>query len=643
MVKYLMDRNYLWAGKVQEFIQECTLEALYTASVEIFNERPSPQQKKAWEMSLKIFKKYLAGEEFQDLTIIWEFWLRNTPWKMDIVILGQNHNGKPQALIIETKGMTDPSKITDSEGNLYLSESGNDNSSAVLQLNGYLYGLTHFHADISDWDINGTLICYNIPRPEVNDPVNFKCFYHKEGDKFLNHLQQLFKSPVNEEYISTFLKGTHKASLMLMEMVTENIDVIEQGTFDQLAGGKMRLDSIQTQVINDVLTALSSNQRKIFLIQGGHGSGKSLIALLLLFRALKLGKSPRLTYRNNRFINTTHRLKFSLKDGSTMQFALPQLIGYFAMGGRGAGGLADKPSPSPEYDLVIYDEAQRMRDFNIRNSLNKGEVVVILFDENQILNEEESGTVENFRNALRSYEQQHGIPFSEYTLEECHRTVGGQSYATFVEQLLSTPTDISEWDWQKRYEIKVFDSFLDLKHQLQNQIAHQRRVNLLAAFTEGSGKEEGRLRIGSPLQSNFELYKGLPESEFVYWLMDEKVEYPTNWLEVNKYQFSRCASIYGSQGFETEYVGLIWGRDLVIRNGQWAIGPECKDNVGFKSDRSARSLKQLVDQSKTNPQARDLAIKLLKNRYRIFLGRGIYGTYIWCEDEETRKYFSELI
>lgn len=35
-------------------------------------------------------------------------------------------------------------------------------------------------------------------------------------------------------------------------------------------------------------------------------------------------------------------------------------------------------------------------------------------------------------------------------------------------------------------------------------------------------------------------------------------------------------------------------------------------------------------------------MQLLKNRYRIFLTRGIKGTYVFCEDDETAKFLQTL-
>ncbi|MCY7361548.1 MAG: DUF2075 domain-containing protein, partial [Ignavibacteria bacterium] len=94
---------------------------------------------------------------------------------------------------------------------------------------------------------------------------------------------------------------------------------------------------------------------------------------------------------------------------------------------------------------------------------------------------------------------------------------------------------------------------------------------------------------------------------------------------------ANCASIYGSQGFESDYIGIIWGRDFVIRNGKWSKGelPVNYDNIDGLSLAARNDL--------------PLYLKLIQNRYRIFLTRGMLGTFIFCEDEETREYLGGII
>jgi len=98
--------------------------------------------------------------------------------------------------------------------------------------------------------------------------------------------------------------------------------------------------------------------------------------------------------------------------------------------------------------------------------------------------------------------------------------------------------------------------------------------------------------------------------------MDEKTQYPLFWYGCRSNELTHCASIYGCQGFEADFVGVIWGRDMVWdpKAGRWKLGPNCEDAVGRPS------LKSLFKEGKEEE-----ALPLLKNRYRIFLTRGILG------------------
>jgi uncharacterized protein len=135
------------------------------------------------------------------------------------------------------------------------------------------------------------------------------------------------------------------------------------------------------------------------------------------------------------------------------------------------------------------------------------------------------------------------------------------------------------------------------------------------------------LRIGFPLCSNFDLYR---ESDVeIRWLMDES-DYVRYWAGGMSNNLDR-ASIYGCQGFESDYVGVVWGRDLILRRGIWALGdPNCSYDTTDK----------LVS-GRIRTWAEE-ALTLLRNRYRIFLTRGILGTLIFCEDKPTQEFFTKL-
>ena len=118
----------------------------------------------------------------------------------------------------------------------------------------------------------------------------------------------------------------------------------------------------------------------------------------------------------------------------------------------------------------------------------------------------------------------------------------------------------------------------------------------------------------------------------IYWLMHEKEEYPRYWMGQLD-PLSYCASVYGAQGFEAEYVGVIWGRDLVWRSGKWEVNPGViTDYVGGQS-----SLMNIARRDKRR------AYQLLVNRYIILLTRGTKGVYVFPEDRETYEHLIKQI
>jgi len=79
--------------------------------------------------------------------------------------------------------------------------------------------------------------------------------------------------------------------------------------------------------------------------------------------------------------------------------------------------------------------------------------------------------------------------------------------------------------------------------------------------------------------------------------------------------------VYTTQGFEFDYVGVIFGKDLIYRFAQqdWAAQSDsCYDSV------VKRSKGKLLD--------------LLKNTYRVLLTRGLKGCYVFFQDKETADY-----
>ena len=83
--------------------------------------------------------------------------------------------------------------------------------------------------------------------------------------------------------------------------------------------------------------------------------------------------------------------------------------------------------------------------------------------------------------------------------------------------------------------------------------------------------------------------------------------------------FTKVGCVYTAQGFEFDYVGVIFGRDL-----RW--DPASETWIGD----SGASHDSIVKRSG------DRFTDLVKRTYRVLLTRGLKGCYVYFEDDATR-------
>jgi len=301
---------------------------------------------------------------------------------------------------------------------------------------------------------------------------------------------------------------------------------------------------------------------------------------------------------------------------------------FFSSVPRSGRGIGDAGF-AKDFGLVVCDEAQRFTAKNIRTIMGRAPTVVFLFDESQILNPTEEGTTQTFEDCAGSV----GKEVAKRNLSCTLRCRGGEEYHAWVEGLLDGGSAAASRDWTSRYLFRVFQRPEDMIGQLRT-LGRAKRVALVASFTESRGKlgspaHKENVRVGWPLPSGFDLYKD--STLEIRWLMDPKKEYAPYWLGGRSNRLEHVSSIYGCQGFEADYVGVFWGRDFVRRGPKWDVGDRfcITDNI----DGFANVLR--ADPSR--------GIDLLRNRYRVFLTRGMLGTFVFCEDNETRDFLSDVV
>jgi len=564
---------------------------------ETYGEPPRIEQVGAWKGSLSAIKSasiiYPVLAEFPIFDLE----------RADFLVVG-----KRKALTIETKGWRTINRFNDYS----VMADGKQEQDPCYQLNNYVSKLKYFHSASAKFDFHGTLFTYN--NSTYHDSCNVVATPEQLGE-----IVSTLGEPGEASELSEIINGKFVITKTLIDLIKESREeLLDKAALALLSRG-YGLTSEQSGLLENVLASLEKGEKRVFLVKGKSGSGKTLVAVTLLLEAVSRGYKALLGYRNNRLLNTLRSL-LSIKRGTVN---LSALIQFYSMGAQGRfRGIGEQNFPVDKYgelDLAVFDEAQRMTESVAGLSMTRAKVSVYFYDELQILTGNEEGTRDGFLKYAPSAEEGRlSAPFR-----------APASYLRFVEDLMD-----GKGSAPQKYSFKILGDVRDLLRTLRERKVEGSRVALVSAFTESDGDKDPaspkNVRIGYPLQSGFDLYKGLGTE--VRWLMNEKTQYPKYWMGLMD-PLTYCASVYGAQGFESDYVGVVWGRDFVRRGSSWQINPRViTDKVG-----GSYSLRTVAERDPSKAE------RLLKNRYYILLTRGIRGTYVFFEDPETKDFVKQSV
>lgn len=626
--------NHIYLGTVKKFVKENSdiiLDIFKDNFKKAYAEYPNIEQLKAWESSINYLKNALDDKSIHEFTLVFEYKLPFSNERIDLLIFGENKT-EPTILLFELKGWE---KATKTSSPFIVDCDLGTSIHPEYQVENYAGKLRFSHSEADKFNILPAVLMYNAIPQKVNLEFKKPVFFRDDIQDFREFITDHLQKPLDSKTIDMFLNGQYIQSNKLFDAIKKHFEKIKKQSYFTLAENGWGLSSEQLELIEEIINDLKLGKNNIvYLVQGAPGSGKTLVAIHLLLSALTQNYQTILAYRNNRLINSIRDIFNSIERG------LSSPIKFYSTGPRaGFKGVAEKNFNGPYLDIVIYDEAQRMTKENIHYALQRGKITVFFYDEGQILNAEEEGTTKNF--IIEA--QNAGKTIKERFLRGFYRVEGGEQYHKFVEILLREPEKISNdlhLSWKNNYDFKVFETIDELLYSLAKRKEENFKVALIAAFTESPGDLRNKisiknLRIGYPLYSGLDIYENLTKK--IYWLMDPRNDYVPFWVKGDSNKLDKCASIYGCQGFETDFAGVIWGRDFVYNSGRWKLGENCEDNIGKPS------LKDIINKAKNgNTQTYALALNLLINRYRIFLTRGIKGTYIFCEDPETADFLRRV-
>ncbi|WP_312888395.1 DUF2075 domain-containing protein [Nonomuraea rhodomycinica] len=355
------------------------------------------------------------------------------------------------------------------------------------------------------------------------------------------------------------------------------------------------------------------------IITGGPGSGKSVIALSLLGELSDRGYSALHATGSRSFTETMRRV---VAKGSTRMRAMFKYFNNF---------MTANPN---ELDVLICDEAHRIRETSANRFTKSTErtgrpqldeliaaarVPVFLLDEHQVVRPGEMGRVAD----ITAHAHSLGLAVHQVDLDAQFRCGGSRKYEEWVLRLLGLDGDAPEaWSDDDHFTVSLAESPHKLEALLRSRLDAGYAARMTAGFCwpwsapNGDDSLVADVRVGDwarPWNVKGDRAVGNAPASAL-------------WATVPG-GFEQVGCVYTAQGFEYDWNGVIFGPDLVYRDGRLA------------TVRNASKDPELMRKKVSDEQAD----RLIRNTYKVLLTRGMMGTAVYSVDPATQEFLEKLL
>ena len=379
-----------------------------------------------------------------------------------------------------------------------------------------------------------------------------------------------------------------------------------------------------------------NNATKETMIQviGGAGTGKTILAVYLVKLLVDINSNKKVwqTIDDTEFSDLIRDLSLKMDGIRKIGFVVPmrQLRETMKKIFGSIDGLSDEMVLAPEevvkqhYDILIVDEAHRLyrrhhlpgahlyqkfdginqslmleqfsRDVSDYTELDwiirSSRLQIIFYDELQSIRATDIDK-DRFEEICRPH------LFAYYKLYSQMRCKGGNGYYDYIKDILEKENlTIRDYKKVNNYQAKVVDN-----------------IDELFSVIHDKDKEEGLCAVvcgpGWGIEEDIVI-----ENRTYHWASSGK-----------RKEINTILSIHKSQGFDLNYAGVIFGKEIYYDKGRKRIEINSKE----------------LKDSFTKSAGKDSMRQYVINIYLTLMTRGIKGTYVYAVDEELKNYLKNFL
>jgi len=571
---------------------------------------------RAWKNSLAYMDRVLSDHDIpDDCGVAIEYQIPQSGKRLDFILTGLGPEATEYAILIELKQWSE-AELSEMDGVIRSPFNGKFQNTPHPSYQAWSYAslLLHFNETIEEEKIQLQPCAYlhNYVKDEIVSNEHYKEYIDKAPLFFRGDAVKL------REFIKTYVNQGDKTKILyrIEQGKIRPSKVLAEAMVSLLAGNPEFIMIDEQKLVYEAALELSHaathNQKKVLIVKGGPGTGKSVVAVNLLVEITRRelltqyvskNAAPRAVYVKN-------------LSGAYSKVLISNMF-------IGSGGFYRQEAN--KFDTLIVDEAHRLTEKSglygnegenqIKEIINAARCSVFFIDEDQRVTLKDVGTV----NEIRKWAERANADLFETELSSQFRCSGSDGYMAWLDYVLQIRETANTSLDPGEYEFEVFSS----PNKLREAIFEKNRINNKARMVAGycwewnSRKDDSVYDVSIP-EFDFQMKWNLT-TDGSLWIVSPK--------SVNE-----IGCIHTCQGLEVDYIGVIIGPDLLVRDDQVLTQPAAR----AKSDRSIKGYKKLVAEKPEEGKA--LVRAVIKNTYRTLMTRGMKGCYVYCVDKGLEEY-----
>lgn len=597
-------------------------ESIHAAYVSNLGHSTSQSEINSWKNSMMYMSNILEDEGIpDDIGVAIEYKIPQTSKRIDIILTGINEHNKSTAVIVELKQWSE-AHLTDKDAivKTFLGRAVREVNHPSYQAWTYAALLEDFNEAVQEQDmvLKPCAYLHNMVEDNViKDPryepylTQAPTFIRSDSDKLTDFIKQFIKHGDDGKVMFEIDNGKIRPSKNLADKLLSMLQGNEE--FYMIDDQKV----VYETALNLARSSTVKN-KNVLIVEGGPGTGKSVVAINLL---VQLTNKILVT----QYITKNAAPRAVYESVLTGSFKKSHITNLFS--GSGAYTNTDKNT----FDALIVDEAHRLNEKSgmfqnlgenqIKEIIQASKFSIFFVDDDQRVTWKDIGE----KQEIEKWAKTLGATVHNLELQSQFRCNGSDGYLAWLDNVLQIKETANESLEDINYDFKVFDT----PNELRDAILDKNKIN-------------NKARLVAGYCWNWVSKK--PENNGLYDIVIDEHKFTMQWnlstdgnLWIrNPESVNEVGCIHTCQGLEVDYVGVIIGSDIVVRNGEVIVQPDHR----AKTDQSLKGYKKALKEKQEGANAKAEAI--IKNTYRTLMTRGQKGCYIYCTDLETNAFFLKM-